>query len=192
MFSNGQLMNDWHLESLVNESYLELKNEEKEKKDKEDYEKIVKYVNEKNDIFLSPYTNEEINNFERKSNIKLPLQLRNYLTTISKNYYITKFNQNSKYNILLENEDKLSSKCFLNNNIYSSSELYNFDDDTKKSIENGDGTIFLRNIGCGYTDFIVINGKYTGTVWSEELCGDGAIRMINSTFYKYIIDNLEL
>ena len=192
MFSNGQLMNDWHLESLVNESYLELKNEEKEKKDKEDYEKIVKYVNEKNDIFLSPYTNEEINNFERKSNIKLPLQLRNYLTTISKNYYITKFNQNSKYNILLENEDKLSSKCFLNNNIYSSSELYNFDDETKKSIENGDGTIFLRNIGCGYTDFIVINGKYTGTVWSEELCGDGAIRMINSTFYKYIIDNLEL
>ena len=94
MFGNGQLFDDWFFESIGNKEYLEFTNQKKEEEDKKDYEEIVKYVNERNDIFSSPYSNEEINNFEIENNIKLPIQLRNYLTTISRNYYITKFNQN--------------------------------------------------------------------------------------------------
>ena len=189
MFGNGQLFDDWFFESIGNKEYLEFTNQKKEEEDKKDYEEIVKYVSERSDIFSSPYSNEEINNFEMENNIKLPIQLRNYLTTISRNYYITKFNQNNKYNILLNKDNKLSSKCFLDKEIYSTNEIDDLDDEISTSISEGNGTMFLRDVGCGYTDFIVLNGKYTGTIWSEELCGDGAVRIINRTFYKYFIDN---
>lgn len=191
MFGNGQLVNDWFLQSLSNEKYLKLNDQIKEEQDKQDFNEIMKYVKNTSDIFSSPFDDEEINIFENDNNIKLPKQLRNYLTGISKNLYIAKFNQNKKSDIVLENKENLSFKCNLEKNIYSERELYKLDNSIVNSIEKGDGTMFLRDIGCGYTDFIVLNGKYRGTVWSEELCGGGAVRMINTTFYKYVLDNLE-
>ena len=90
---------------------------------------------------------------------------------------------------MLKNKEKLSSECLFDKNIYATEELDELKDEITTSIKNGNGKMFLRDVDCGYTDFIVLNGKYTGTVWSEELAVDGAVRMINTTFYEYVLEN---
>ena len=101
------------MESLSNEKYLELNDQIKEEQDKQDFNEIMKYVKNTSDIFSSPFDDQEINIFENDNNIKLPKQLKNYLTGISKNLYIAKFNQNKKSDIVLENKVNLSLNVIL-------------------------------------------------------------------------------
>ncbi len=50
------------------------------------------------------------------------------------------------------------------------------------------GSLSLRHIGCGYTKFIVLNGKFKGTVWDEKFCGDGGIYKSYDTFFDYVLE----
>ena len=44
----------------------------------------------------------------------------------------------------------------------------------------------IRNVGCGYTDKIILNGKFKGSIWNESFAGDGPIRIIDKSFYEYV------
>jgi hypothetical protein len=50
------------------------------------------------------------------------------------------------------------------------------------------GTLKVRTTGCCYYDFIVLNGEYVGTIWHEELAGDGPIYKINDSFFDYLLE----
>ncbi len=52
----------------------------------------------------------------------------------------------------------------------------------------GEGTLHIREIGCGYFDFMVLNGKFRGSVWSNHLAGDGPILKEYNSFFEYILE----
>ena len=84
----------------------------------------------------------------------------------------------------LENNENWRKNCVLEHKIPVNPELNYSDDD--HPLLNYHGMMHIRNVGCGYTDKIILNGKFKGTVWNESFAGDGPIRIISGSFYKYI------
>lgn len=52
------------------------------------------------------------------------------------------------------------------------------------------GTMLIRDIGCGYTNRIILNGQYYGKICTEYICGDGNIEIEYDTFFNYIVKDI--
>ncbi len=143
--------------------------------------------------FQPPYSMDEVISFEDRNNIKLPAELKTYLTEISRSilYKHPKVNSEKFYIIDLKNNDNLVKTCVLEHEIQVSPGLYTDDEDDEDEDDihpllNYHGMMYLRDVGCGYTDQIVLNGKFRGCVVNESFAGDGPIKIINNSFYQYI------
>ena len=139
--------------------------------------------------FKPPYNTDEVNSFEERNNIKLPEELKTYLTEISKSifYKHDELRTEQFFIINLENNENLSKTCSLKHRIQFKPELnINYSDDDDHPLLNCHGMMYLRYVGCGYTDQIVLNGRFEGSVVNESFVGDGPIKIINRSFYKYI------
>lgn len=162
-----------------------------------------------------PYTEEEINKFETEYKIALPEELRTYLTTVSKYIYkrhlgfkpvvlstdrLRYFKEFGGFNFNNKTSCSECEKCKVNSD-------YCDNDENEcecnycgyREYEEGANdkytmlTLTLRDIGCGYTNFITLAGKYKGYVCEELLAGDGPVSVISKSFYDYVLaDKLTL
>ncbi len=140
--------------------------------------------------FQPPYNIDEVNSFEERNNIKLPEELKTYLTEISRSilYKNDELSTEKFYIIDLENNENLSKTCVLEYIIQVRPGLNTNDSDYEDThpLLNYHGMMHLRDVGCGYTDQIILNGQFEGCVVNESFAGDGPIKIINMSFYKYI------
>ncbi len=188
--------------------------------------------------FGAPYTLEEIELFEKNNCIELPIELKVYLTEISRDLYKKhlEFMQ-----IDLKDSPHLGKSCLLVKNVtpimrfigraedtqydmeylrknhpkcidmdddqlkkYIDDELYGTPSQFQGFKNDGyvaqdmewcedimnelfNGTLELREIGCGYTNRIILNGDKKGYVIKEQLAGDGPIRIDYKSFFTYAV-----
>jgi len=161
---------------------------------------VANLRNNKN-IFLAPgpYTLEEITAFETLHNIKLPLELSIYLTCISKATFkdhlhwqhvvLDKYSVNMMPTIT---SDKKYYNQVADDGNGDGNDDGNDDgngDGNKNECDNTTKVLTIRNIGCGYSDVLIIDkeGDYSGQVWNEKFAGDGVFKKANDSFFDYCV-----
>lgn len=122
--------------------------------------------------FQPPYNIDKVNSFEERNNIKLPEELKTYLTEISRSilYKNDELSIEKFYIIDLENNENLSKTCVLEYIIQVRPGLNTNDSDYEDThpLLNYHGMMHLRDVGCGYTDKIILNGQFEGSVVNES------------------------
>ena len=122
--------------------------------------------------YQPPYSLNEIKRFEHRNNIQLPNELIIYLTQVSKSLY----KSHLEFSIICLHDDTVLQKtCTID------------EDDDMFSI-NLDGMMTIREVGCGYTDKIVLNGKWKGEIWVDYSIADAGCYKINNSFLEYALD----
>jgi len=150
--------------------------------------------------FQPPYTIYEVTSFEERNGIKLPKELKTYLTEISRSIFCKTSGADDFCIIDLKNNENLRKDCVLvnilhfnRNKLFSSEDEDEEDEDDQEDEDEVDdplldyhGMMHIRRVGCGYSDKIILNGKFEGSVWNESFVGDGPITLINDSFYRYV------
>lgn len=130
--------------------------------------------------FYEPFKLEEIEKFEKDNNIVFPEEMRKYITEISQSMY---------KNHLGVRDIPLHEKC-----IEFMPEIKSLDDnfDENFKIINKIKVYEIRQLGCGFSDNIVLEGEFAGTIWENTLASSGNIELKAKTFYNYILDFNEM
>jgi hypothetical protein len=157
--------------------------------------------------FLPPYSNEEIQLYERKMGFHLPDDLRSYLILVSRELYTSAypivFNLFGKYDPdTYEDNDPELCKSFGYCHLPSSVNIWNYQnclkhvsecrncgDECFDDIEEDDpcgGMKCISDGGCTDQAFIVLKGNDIGTIWHDGNGGDALYRGEEKTFYEYI------
>ena len=149
--------------------------------------------------FQPPYSLDEVNSFEYKNNIQLPEELKIYLTKVSRSVY----KNHLEFRIIeLNDNENFKKQCPLEGNYrllcaqpFCLCPQCESDDEDKcdefydnDPLLNFHGMMTIREVGCGYTDQIVLNGKFKGTIWHEKFAGDGGIMKTYDSFFDYILE----
>jgi hypothetical protein len=137
---------------------------------------------------LPPYTDNEIDVYEDKMMLKLPSDLRLYLTHVSRELhtdsYPIVFKLDTDYNIglfqLPPETDmwNFGEKCFIHTDPDTCPDDCDFDP--------CEGMITIENGGCTDQRYIVIKGNEIGSIWRNGCGGDSLFRDRGTTFYDFI------
>ena len=135
-----------------------------------------------------PYTEEEINTFEEKYDIKLDPNLKLYLLKVSKELFVASYP--SVFDLFVEGscvipEDKslwYADECHIHG-YYTDCTC---DDDNVSGME--DGMCEIGEKGCSFSDLIVVKGNNCGKIWNSD--GDCVYKQ-NTTFRQYVMKEIE-
>lgn len=122
-----------------------------------------------------PYTEQQIFDFETKHNIKLPEELRSYLTCVSREFRTSSYPHTVKL-------EYYSEKCMipLNETIFDDKgDEYDF---TSGMIQIGDG-------GCSFSDWIVVNGNHYSSVWH---CNGDCMYKDKKSLLEYLLPEFKM
>lgn len=121
------------------------------------------------------YSGTEIEQFETRHNIVLPVQFRQYLLNVSRELFV------GSYPV----EIRLGSEDFGSCKIADGVDYQEEEDD----IDFEDGMIMIGNDGCTEVTNLVIKGKHVGSIWR---IGDGGccIHRCNGDFNSFILQEL--
>lgn len=127
-----------------------------------------------------PYTLEEVEEYERTMGYTLPAPLKEYLTLVSCELFVSYY----PYVFNLE-KDKANILC---DNIFFLKEGEKISIDFEGACENNDcwcddGMECIGEDGCSFDDFIVVNGPQKGSVWNSD--GDNLYKKYEN-FIEYI------
>jgi hypothetical protein len=141
-----------------------------------------------------PYTEAEIVEFERKNDLTLPADFREYLLKVSREVYC--YSYPKRVGLWVDKSESLVGPDidYVNEETMSDSELEipgvtmdDNDESTYKSVSGGMMTI--GEGGCTYSHMIMVKGSQIGTVWYND--GNGPLVMREyKTFTDYLSANL--
>ena len=172
------------LERIISyrDSFKDLKNHEikKNKNFTENIHRPNTLIN-----YQPPYSLQEVEDFEKRNNIELPEELKIYLTQVSKSIY----KNHLEFKIIeLKDNENFNKPCILEDTYTSCPDESDEEEYEKNPILNLHGMMEIRTIGCGYTDQIILNGKFKGTIWTEYFAADGEITKTFDSFFDYILE----
>jgi hypothetical protein len=133
--------------------------------------------------YQNPYSQDEIRQFEKDNDIKLPLEFRSYLAQTKSLY-----RSHLDFSTIELNKNKIIKLPINSEGIYFLSQSdYDYDDENDNPAYNTK-VLEIRDIGCGYTNVIVLEGEYAGTIWCEQFSGDGPLTRIFGSFFDYVLN----
>ena len=123
--------------------------------------------------FNPPLTGAQVHEFELRHEIELPRDYREYLTEVGNggagpHYGVERLSKASEYSTLSQ------PFPWRDETTISGDDFALWDDQP--------GVLVLSERGCGYTDFLVLNGAADIRVWSDFVAGDGGLVPSHPTF----------
>jgi hypothetical protein len=135
-----------------------------------------------------PYTLEEVDALEQSQGITLPVDLKTYLTTVSRELFVTSYPMVFSLRATIEGEFNVPAEkrywdfgnCLLHPN----------DDCTCVKDMTTGGTLEIGDGGCTDTDLIVLKGAthYYGSVWRV---GGDSVYHSYPTFWEYVYEPIK-
>lgn len=138
----------------------------------------------KYDDFYEPFKLDEVEKFEKDNGVTFPNEMKKYITEVSQSIF---------KNHLGVRDIPLDSKCVGHfPKINSIDDKFYYEDIMEKNAEEYVKIYDIRQLGCGFSDNIVLEGKFIGTIWQDTLASQGSIKFKAPSFYKYLLDHNEM
>ena len=141
-----------------------------------------------------PYSLDQVTEFETNNGITFPQEFKKYLTEVSSHIY-KKHLGFQKIELCSSNIGQIYTRGLIN-------PYYLYDEESDSTIPKHVlvKVFFLREIGCGYRNLIVVDEKNLddkiyryigcsiGSIWTDYSCGSGSVRELCDNFIEYIND----
>jgi|SaaInlStandDraft_6_1057023.scaffolds.fasta_scaffold84193_1 hypothetical protein len=137
---------------------------------------------------------QQVTELEQQENIKFPLEFKLYLTCVTSSTYKTHLDWQkmhmSKQNIRMMPTIISDSRSYLQREVADDIDDDKYDAAFDKLVEEqyNTKTFKLRDVGCGYTDLLILDeNNFHGQVWHEKFAGDGKFYKRDNSFFDYAL-----